>query len=60
MYKINFFFTFHHYWGAFCQGAFVLGGLCLGGFCPVPILDIKGAKKGEFQTLILKKKFIQF
>jgi hypothetical protein len=19
-------FTFHHYWGAFCQGAFVLGG----------------------------------
>jgi hypothetical protein len=23
-------FTFHHYWGPFCQGAFVLGGLLSG------------------------------
>ena len=22
-------FTFHHYWGAFCQGAFVLGAFVL-------------------------------
>ena len=21
-------FTFHHYWGAFCQGAFVLDPFC--------------------------------
>jgi hypothetical protein len=29
-------FTFHHYWGAFCQGASVWGAFVLGGFCPVP------------------------
>jgi hypothetical protein len=33
-------FTFHHYWGAFCQGAFVLGGFCPGGFRPRPIYQL--------------------
>ena len=32
-------FTFHHYWGAFCQGDFVGGGGG-GGVCPRPIQNV--------------------
>ena len=56
MYKIKKHFTFHHYWGAFCEGAFVLGELLSRGLLSCSRFGHKGSQKRRIPNFDLKQK----